>query len=572
MSSRKSSASYVQGTNQETASSAEVLVYQGNGVLHPERQPKLPPATGELQNDEGFATFLKKHSSPTHNRVTAGGRIVPMEPRSPPPFSLPAIVKDPPPAVSEGQQLQDFKRCENYDWHATDRNGLDQNPVYLNPLSTQHPNNAIGIGYAAALSRSPIRGVEVNNAMHNSYGAEMTVHNLAEPMTLSQTTRSYYPVQQMGGPVGQQPLQAQQYSMSPYQPNAIMHAAMRIPLSDGYNPAAAWTTHDQSYQQEVMQQVMPTHQLLAAWQKHYNQLDQQLKDIDRHRAMHNLDHHLAEQRRVIVQQRSDAKDTVREYQDMLGLKRMTESSQESFAIGFNVEAPAYVPTSGIITSANNCHKTSFDAIPAMPLIEKPRGSTHRRAIPIVPPPDRRNDHRASQQNGDDSSRVCKKNALDKEAVGRSPTPSEVQHEQSEPPDMMDIVKQCQSFSQDEAAAYMSENQNSGKSLEGVNSNPSSEDSGGALPPVTPVNDNSLRDAIDKYQQLLKAMSQPKGTITTLRQLNGSVVNVEGQGLDLSAVPLPSYLQSQNGWPKTGSTRENATMNGRRAPADNTSRL
>ena len=37
-----------------------------------------------------FARFLKKHSSPTHNRVTAGGRIVPMEQRGTPPrFDLP---------------------------------------------------------------------------------------------------------------------------------------------------------------------------------------------------------------------------------------------------------------------------------------------------------------------------------------------------------------------------------------------------------------------------------------------------------------------------------------------------
>ncbi|KAJ5782927.1 hypothetical protein N7457_004701 [Penicillium paradoxum] len=35
-------------------------------------------------NDAGFAQFLKNHTSPKHQRVTAGGRIVPMEPASPP--------------------------------------------------------------------------------------------------------------------------------------------------------------------------------------------------------------------------------------------------------------------------------------------------------------------------------------------------------------------------------------------------------------------------------------------------------------------------------------------------------
>ncbi|CAG8909266.1 unnamed protein product [Penicillium egyptiacum] len=35
-------------------------------------------------SDAGFAQFLKKHTSPKHQRVTAGGRIVPMEPPRPP--------------------------------------------------------------------------------------------------------------------------------------------------------------------------------------------------------------------------------------------------------------------------------------------------------------------------------------------------------------------------------------------------------------------------------------------------------------------------------------------------------
>lgn len=42
--------------------------------------------SGLTKQDEGFAKFLKTHSSPTHQRVTAGGRIVPMEATPPPPF------------------------------------------------------------------------------------------------------------------------------------------------------------------------------------------------------------------------------------------------------------------------------------------------------------------------------------------------------------------------------------------------------------------------------------------------------------------------------------------------------
>lgn len=37
------------------------------------------------KQDSGFFRFLKKHASPPHHRVTAGGRIVPAGPLTPPP-------------------------------------------------------------------------------------------------------------------------------------------------------------------------------------------------------------------------------------------------------------------------------------------------------------------------------------------------------------------------------------------------------------------------------------------------------------------------------------------------------
>ncbi|PYH91793.1 hypothetical protein BO71DRAFT_384943 [Aspergillus ellipticus CBS 707.79] len=54
-------------------------------LLHPSRQPSDPPQGVRAQTDAGFARFLKEHTSPKHQRVTAGGRIVPMEPVSPTP-------------------------------------------------------------------------------------------------------------------------------------------------------------------------------------------------------------------------------------------------------------------------------------------------------------------------------------------------------------------------------------------------------------------------------------------------------------------------------------------------------
>ncbi|PGH01772.1 hypothetical protein AJ79_07820 [Helicocarpus griseus UAMH5409] len=68
-----------------------VLPSQANGFQHPRRQPVNAPQGHLAQIDAGFARFLKEHASPKHHRVTAGGRIVPMNPQvSPAPeFKLP---------------------------------------------------------------------------------------------------------------------------------------------------------------------------------------------------------------------------------------------------------------------------------------------------------------------------------------------------------------------------------------------------------------------------------------------------------------------------------------------------
>ena len=49
----------------------------------PRRQPHSPPVNSLAQQHDGFARFLKEHASPPHQRVTAGGRIVPAS--GPPP-------------------------------------------------------------------------------------------------------------------------------------------------------------------------------------------------------------------------------------------------------------------------------------------------------------------------------------------------------------------------------------------------------------------------------------------------------------------------------------------------------
>ena len=74
-------------------STEDRVVYAGSKAkaIHPRRQPRNAPSEARAQADEGFARFLQQHSSPTHQRVTAGGRIVPMGPTlaAPPEFNMP---------------------------------------------------------------------------------------------------------------------------------------------------------------------------------------------------------------------------------------------------------------------------------------------------------------------------------------------------------------------------------------------------------------------------------------------------------------------------------------------------
>ncbi|GLB02852.1 hypothetical protein AtubIFM57258_006316 [Aspergillus tubingensis] len=65
--------------------SERTLSVPEHGVIYPSRQPSDPPQSIRAHADAGFVQFLKEHTSPKHQRVTAGGRIVPMEPQSPTP-------------------------------------------------------------------------------------------------------------------------------------------------------------------------------------------------------------------------------------------------------------------------------------------------------------------------------------------------------------------------------------------------------------------------------------------------------------------------------------------------------
>ena len=101
-------------------------------VTQPLRQPQGPPETSIMQRHDGFARFLKQHASPPHHRVTAGGRIVPVGPSSPPPMldfgSLNELLRDRPAAAKSSQKES----------RSTQSNSRVQNPQVSSSVTLGH--------------------------------------------------------------------------------------------------------------------------------------------------------------------------------------------------------------------------------------------------------------------------------------------------------------------------------------------------------------------------------------------------------------------------------------------------
>lgn len=98
-------------------------------VAQPIRQPHAPPNSSVLQRHDGFVRFLKQHASPPHQRVTAGGRIVPAGPSSPPPMldfsSLNGFLRERPVPAKPSQKES----------HSSQSNGRAQKPQVTSSMS-----------------------------------------------------------------------------------------------------------------------------------------------------------------------------------------------------------------------------------------------------------------------------------------------------------------------------------------------------------------------------------------------------------------------------------------------------
>jgi hypothetical protein len=546
MSSRKSSASCSKAVNIDGASNTDVLVFQGNRVTHPGRQPKLPPPV-ERQKDEGFVKFLKKHSSPTHNRVTAGGRIVPMEPRSPPIFALDSNVTNRPQVSPEDQENHCAQRNEYYPGDL----GLENQQPYEH--SEFGPGRAQKNTLYTAVRPTPEQGDMLapvfypQQPTNNPVLAHMRTGYASKPVLTP--LRTFVPDQQMGGPVMPQPMQSPPMTYNPYHTSPIMVSAM--PPNNDFGSSPTWPTFEHNFMpQDPAQHMVSAYQTLVAWEQHYIELDLQLKNIDRHRAMHQLDPYLAEQRRVIVQQRSDAKDFVRECQAMLGFRRLIDSSQDSFSTSFNVDAPAYVPARFFDSTDSMPQNHHSEPVHNTPGTDKPKVNGSRRAIPIVSPTDHSKTETKPQREATVKLTTQDAEDVDEWGVQNRSAPPEIHREQSRLSDMLQAEQQRLSSGRDSTSQHPSRSQSSDQSQQGmfIGRAPDVVDAGtdtGDDAKLQPAPENIPRDNADEMQQVMDAIGKPKGTTTRVRLLDNRVIDVEGQGLDLSSI-APTQQTGRNG--------------------------
>ncbi|KAK5103619.1 hypothetical protein LTS08_003037 [Lithohypha guttulata] len=554
MSSRKSSASIARSANNETASTADLLVFQGNRVLRPDRQPTFPPPV-ERQKDEGFVKFLKKHSSPTHNRITAGGRIVPMEPRSPPPFSLPSNITNCPQAQSSSQPSdKNTGKTDDNQWTLLPPHSQDQNDYILQNEREQalqfnvEPPSMSDLGAPHDV---------YSYSGHSGYGyqgTQMAMGNVPAPMVMPSPVHTMYSTPQAGGPVMHQS-PTQQILMG-YQHNGMPNMGMGVSLVDQYN-ADGWPVFNLAYAQPMPpQQVMPPQQMLAAYEQHYASLDQQLKDIDRHRAMHHLDARLAAQRKVIVQQRSDAKDTIKEFQVMLGLRRQFNTSQDSWDTGFNVDAPAYIPRTNITAGSTVTHKPSFDIFQDSSAIEKPRLNGQKRVIPIVAPPERRDMAKPGQNVPSRYLSEKQSTNADGWAIDDVPGPANTESGQD---DSYGMGSQGQLSLEYIPSSTSDSGQRSGSSSQETSwgaahdLSDKEETKLGQVVQVIPASNAPPVDITHEYRLIHEALQRPKNVSTQVRVLDGTVMNVRGQEIPPCAFPeVARAPSSRTQWPHQNS--------------------
>ena len=340
------------------------------------RQPYGPPQSSLAQQHAGFARFLREHASPPHHRVTAGGRIVPNGPLSPPPmfrldtidsivqsqnFSAPAQSPQlPQPVVTSA-----FDAAQTAQSNSASADSTDPKPGPSNASSEQQ-------GYAAlsgramnsiegpAVGSSGQRQASIGRPMPGNVGGVLQIPPGAVPTmtlegggmivayqgimlraTLDQANNTMLePVQVVcQAPEIQQPVaiypQANPYFTGPlgFQPVTMLPSpsalASSMPLANSTNGAHLFQHHQ-----------LQTEAQLQALKNHYDDLHSQLEALDRHVALYRhllpptVNASMVAQRIQLVQQLDSIRVNIRDKEQLersiSEILHMPQGSQATF--------------------------------------------------------------------------------------------------------------------------------------------------------------------------------------------------------------------------------------------------
>ncbi|ETI21139.1 hypothetical protein G647_07483 [Cladophialophora carrionii CBS 160.54] len=535
MSNRRTSSDRPRGWSQESGSSQdEVIVYQGNRMAKlPERQPTVPPSGQSAQKDEGFARFLKKHSSPTHQRVTTGGRIVPMEQR-PPFFSLQHPSQDP----------EDQKKSVHEEAKATTKPtaaGLDQAKPGV-------PGNSI-------LQPQPQPFMPVSNGVMDAAtfaaGTEPTVVASTiplgfdairvQPNYLQAVTASPFYAGMPGDPYSLMPVPSQMYpgSAVPFAGfNGGVGPTFSMPFIPnpqvmGFPPSCGITTTPTVPQ--LPSGSFDEHMLNESIELFQN-LGEQLKALDRHRAMNDRDPYVVDQRKAIVQLRAEAKNQITYWSEKLGQDphAMPKNSSGAPNGKLNVQATSYVPLR-VDQAAETLPDTRGSSL-------KPKGISQghakpdfvvdstRRPIPIVPPPEKLS---TVQGDGRDGGSKSESVEVDEWGVRVGPAPPEIQRQQNEM--LREIVRQASISplgSSENAIVFTPQGSHViTPTIQPHETKEARTNTDSGTSDWLPTNPGRAPPTVEAcYEVQLDAMRLPIGVVTKVRLPDGTIIEVRGCGL------------------------------------------
>jgi hypothetical protein len=289
------------------------------------------------------------------------------------------------------------------------------------------------------------------------------------------------------------------------------------------------------------------HMLLAA-KGTFEELDKQLKSIDRLRATINHDIHVTNQRMAIVTQRADVKKEITYWEEKLAFEQNNQAATRHHATQqgspLNVQAESYIPLkSAPVTaiqplSANIIVDSKSERFDASTKTSQPTTKARRCAIPIVAPPKESPPAKGAVRKVVESvfSSPATDPGVDEWGVRIGRPPPHIERKQSE---MLAAILRSQSDSPDEpvgSSVIASTSQASSKSSsfnqqavavipEPVNENDSE------TVEWLPVKPGNAPASVEAYYELqLDAMRLPQGVVSKVRLPDGTYHEVPGRGL------------------------------------------